>query len=402
MRTLVEGQAYNNQTEIPVPGGFNSGMLDVVVGGADLGMADYDDSNGMSVKLKVPMSSGTQFKIVAWTPNQTVVHAGGQLAGFRNRIINGDCRIVQRVSAAVTTAVGGIYGGPDRWLTANTAGGQYTQAAGTIAFGGINRPAIVQTVNTAATTANLTNTYWYGICQRIEGYNAFDMLGQTVTLSFIFLSNVSGTFSACVRDGAFALTCVQTFTAVANVAQKVSLVFNIPSNASIPANNTMGFDISIGTLSFGGTWSTSTLNTWMSGVANGYSGSTNWAATVGNFIAITDVQFELGAIATDFERRSLDTEYNLCKRYFQRVKIDIESYQAASQNAIWTINYPVTMRAAPTQTLWQGMSPSYGGAIATPPTFNMTAYSIGCTAPMTATGGTWFAVGYDVALSAEL
>lgn len=399
MRTLVEGSAYNDQIEIPVPGGFNAGMIDVVVGGADLGSGDYDSSNGSSIKLFVPMASGTQFKVVAWTPNQTVVNAGGQLAGFRNRIINGDCRVVQRASLAVPNGTSG-YGGPDRFIAANSAGGQFTQSSGSITFGGFGRPAIVHTVNTAVTAGNLASGYWMGITQRIEGTNVYDMAGQAVTLSFIFNTNVTGTYSACLRDSGFVNTYVTTFQATANVPQKVSIVVNVPSNINLPATNAIGFDVSIGGIC-SGAWGTATLNAWQVGVANCYSSSTNWGAAVNNFIALTDLQLELGSVATAFERRSYAAENLFCKRYFQRVKIDNESYQAASQNAIWTINFS-DMRAAPTQSLWPGMTPSYGGAIQTPPTFVLQPYCITCTAPMTSTGGTWFAVAYDVALNAEL
>jgi hypothetical protein len=86
----------------------------------------------------------------------------------RNRIINGDCRIAQRASAVLSSPIGNTYGGPDRFSSANsTGGGQFTQSAGTITFGGATLPAIVLTANTANTAVTGSN-YWYGILHQIE------------------------------------------------------------------------------------------------------------------------------------------------------------------------------------------------------------------------------------------
>lgn len=59
------------------------------------------------------------------------------------------------------------------------------------------------------------------------------------------------------------------------------------------------------------------------------------------------VQFEPGTVATPFERRSYGAELALCQRYYCERRADAQTYQG---NIIYTINFPVTMRATPTLT----------------------------------------------------
>src|SRR5215472_18142665 len=91
-RQLTEGAAQQGQNTIPIPGGMVPTMNDVFVGGACLSQGDYDDSDGAQIKLTKAMNAGTQFRVVSYAPGQTVQPVGGQLAGFRNRVINGDMR----------------------------------------------------------------------------------------------------------------------------------------------------------------------------------------------------------------------------------------------------------------------------------------------------------------------
>ena len=223
--------------------------------------------------------------------NQTAYLSG------RNRIINGDMRVAQRASQVVTNNTT-PYGGPDRWKNgiAASAGGQFTQSQGTITYGGVTRPALVQTVNTAVTSLTGGNQ-WNGMYQVIEGFNVADLIGQQVTLSFIFLSNVSGLFSVALQDSAGGQSYVSSFSAVANTALKVSITTTaVPSAASIPNSSASGIGVVVARLNTG-TAQTSTLNSWQGANVSCASGAVNWAATAGNFVSITDVQLEAGSVS---------------------------------------------------------------------------------------------------------
>jgi len=77
--------------------------------------------------------------------------------------------------------------------------------------------------------------------------------------------------------------------------------------------------------------------------------------TLGDFLYITDVQLEVGALATSFERRPIQVETAMCQRYFQ-------AFAASSvwaYNRYWNVGlsggdqlvqcqWKTTMRVAPT------------------------------------------------------
>lgn len=268
----------------------------------------------------------------------------------RNRIINGDCRIAQRGSISVTAGAGGLFGGPDRFKCINGAAGQFTQISSSIVdpSGLVTRPAVRQTVDTAAGALTTTN-YWNGIMQFIEGFNVCDLPGQLVNVSFLFNTNVGGTYSVALRDGSAAYSYVTSFVAVANTPLKVSFSTTIPTSASIPATNSIGLQVVVGALN-AGTYQTPTPNTWVSGNYFTAAGAVNWGATAGNYISLTDLQLEVGAAATPFERRSYGHELLLCQRYYYSTAVNWVCYQNAGNGYGTMLQHSVPMRASPSVT----------------------------------------------------
>jgi len=267
---------------------------------------------------------------------------------FRNRMINGSCNISQRPSFVASTGLNG-YGGPDRYLASNgnSAGGQFTQSAGTISYLGLTHNAVVQTVNTAIVSSTTTN-YWYGVTQRIEGFNSYDLLGQPVTVSFIFETNVTGVYSFVLKDSTPSSTYVTTFSATANIPNLVVLqIPNLPLSLVVPTSNATGLLVQIGALNTG-TYQTSTPNTWQSGNYFTASGTTNWGAAIGNFISLTNLQLEPGLVATPFENRPYSVELALCQRYYETGYISMQS--AAVGFIIAPESFHATKRTTPTIT----------------------------------------------------
>jgi hypothetical protein len=285
---------------------------------------------------------------------------------FRNRIINGNCNIAQRPATAFNYGTGG-YGGPDRFYADSaSSAGEFTQSQGTIVYEGTTYYAVTQTVNVpiGLTTGSY---YWYGINQRIEGFNSYDLTGQPITVSFIFNTNVSGVYTVNINTivGTTTGSYITTFTAVANVPQYVVInVPMIPLDLGPLANNSVGLMVSVGFINTG-TYETSVLNEWQDGDYHSATGATNWGMTAGNFIALTNLQLEPGTEATPFETRLVSTEFSLCQRYYQTVIASARFYALAA--GVWTdttITWQI-MRAIPTATL-----------ITAPATNNVSSYSL--------------------------
>lgn len=269
----------------------------------------------------------------------------------RNRVINGAMTVVQRATSVASINGTGLYGGPDRFWFAQIGAGAFTQSTGTITYGGLSKPAIVQTVTTAVASYT-TGNYFSGFVQKIEGIHSFDMLGQPATLSFIFNASVAGTYSVVLQDGNQANTYATTFTVAANTPTKIVINFaSLPTTLNVGANNGVGLFLWVGTLNQG-TYMASTLNQWVTGNFISATGVTNWGATNGNFIAMTEVQFESGTNATPFERVNYTQIHLQCLRYYERQTAG--NYGVGSQNGATlsyvTVPYLCAKRAAPSIT----------------------------------------------------
>lgn len=275
----------------------------------------------------------------------------GPLSGDRNRVINGSCQIVN-VASVASVAGAPVYGGPELFAAfeSTSAGGQFTQSQGSMTFGGLTLKTVRQTVNTAPTSL-ATGDYWFGIDQRLEGFNVFDLRGKPVTLSFVFNTNVSGTYSVVLRDGDGTQSYVTTITADANTPQQVSIpLAAIPSAAALPNTAEIGLRINVGGLNTG-TFQTATVNQWQSGNFFTAAGATNWGATADNFIELTNLQLEEGTVATPFIRRSYQQELALTQRYAELVNVGFMAglTQSASVAYVGTA-FSVRKRSTPTLT----------------------------------------------------
>jgi hypothetical protein len=275
---------------------------------------------------------------------QTALGIGQTMA--RNRIINGDCRVAQYASAS---SAAGSFGGPDRWFMSNNgAGGAFTQSLGTLTYGGITKNCVTQTVTTANTSVTGGN-YWQGITQKIEGDNIADLVGQPVAVSFIFNTNVAGTYPVSLRDSTGANSYVSTFAAAANTPVKVTVPLPaIPTGAVVPNSAAIGMYLCIGAINTG-TYQAASANTWVASAAISAPGCTNWGTAVNNFISATDVQLESGTVATPFERRDIGDVQRACYRYFFNVPMGFPNPVCyGNTSAVIPFENPVMMRANPT------------------------------------------------------
>ena len=243
---------------------------------------------------------------------------GSQLAGTRNRIINGGVAVDARNAGAAQTftAAAAFAYSVDRWYGyctgANVTGQRVTGAtAGQFYY---------QFTGAASVSA-------IGFGQRIEQLNSADLANSTATLSVdlanSLLTTVTWTAYYATTADTFGTRLVPTRTQIATGTFTVtSTVTRYNTNISVPAAATTGIEIVF-------TVGAQTSGTW----------------TIGN------VQLEPGTVATPFERRSYGQELALCQRYYwNRDSVEYVLIVSASQNFRQHISHPVTMRAAPTFT----------------------------------------------------
>jgi hypothetical protein len=308
-----------------------------------------------TVSAATPTTNDNTTKLATTAFTQTTVAAAvnagiASTVGMKNRIINGDCRIVQRGPGAFSGNSAG-YAGPDRFKAVNAlGGGSFTQSTGTMVDNGVTKPCVTQTVTSVATDFS-TNKFWSGITQQIEGFNSYDLIGQPVVASFLFRASVAGTYNFVMRDagiGAGTTYCfVTSFVVAANTVTKITIPLPaIPVSAGIPATNGNGCEVWIGAQN-SGTYTTTNGGVWQAGNFIAMTSHTQWGTVNGANISVTELQLEVGTIATDFEYRSYGLELALCQRYFYAFNPFAMGVSGTTTSQAAFRPHPVQMRTIP-------------------------------------------------------
>jgi hypothetical protein len=250
-------------------------------------------------------------------PDASVQNTAATGFGFKNRIINGAMVIDQRnAGAAKTLTAGTVVYVLDRFYAQTDGGaGVVQQVAGTGEF----------TKAMRVTGASGVTGGYFG--QKIESYNIADCASSTVTYKLRASSSVLTTLTWYARFP----TAQDNYTGVTLITSGSITITSTPTNYT--------FQIAL-----------------PAGVTNGFEVYFTFGAFTSGTLDITGVQLEKGSTATSFDYRPYGTELMLCQRYYQEINF-ITSYAIAGfsgSNSTLAygpqINYPVTMRSAPTIT----------------------------------------------------
>lgn len=202
---------------------------------------------------------------------------GGQLAGMRNRFINGCFTVNQRYGS--TTAISPLSGVAkyicDRWAVKVT-GSSFTSAVWQVASDGNNSLYI-------SGASGVTSAKVY---QRIEAINCYDLSSKTVTLSTELRGN-----------------------SVASATWELR-------NPTATDNYTSSTVVASGTFSLVASRTLYTTTVTLPAGLNGLEFSIDFGALTSGTGFIYKAQLELGSQATPFEQRSYSTELALCQRYY--------------------------------------------------------------------------------------
>lgn len=231
----------------------------------------------------------------------------GPLAGYRNKVINGDFRIDQRnVGAAQSISAGAALSYTvDRWYAhSTTVAIQGQQILGIGSGAPLQNRYVFSKFNQVTPTVVL-----FG--QRIESANTHDLAGNVATIS------VELAHSASLTDGpgigwtafypAYQPDTFGSIVAPTKVPFATGTIIAGPSNRRYSAT----FPVAVGaTMGIEIVFSATGIST--NSVAIGAT------APGGGLIAFGAVQIEKGPVATPFERRSYAHELMLCQRYFEK------------------------------------------------------------------------------------
>jgi hypothetical protein len=263
-------------------------------------------------------------------------------------LINGDMRIAQRGSGAVTGSSYPV----DRWLQGvNTSGAVSAQRSTAVTpddFG----YSIACTVTTADATTGTTDQW--NIQQHIEGFNAERLLfgtanAQSVTVSFWVRGSVTGTYCVILLGSSDGSTLdrsyVSEYTIVsADTWEYKTITVPGDTGGTWTTNNGRGLSVRFG-LTVGSDFQQA-AGSWGTTNSIGSSNQTQLLETLNATWYVAGVQLEAGTVATPFEYRPIQVEVDLCQRYYQTLGVRQSNGQAFS----YTFLCPMRITPAGTST----------------------------------------------------
>jgi hypothetical protein len=259
---------------------------------------------------------------------------GGPLAGFRNRIINGNFDIWQR-GTSFTAAENSA----DRWFNGRV-GSTHTATREPFALGQTDVPGEpTYYCRTVVISGEGAGNYAV-LAQRIEDVRTF--AGQQVTVSFWAKAdatkNIAVNMVQVFGTGGLPSANVEisgTKISVGTTFQKVTVTATLPSlsGKTLGTNNNDFLQ----------------FNIWFD-AGSDFNFPTDSLGQQSGTFEIAQVQLEPGAVATPFEQRPIGTELALCQRYYYQPgsAYTVQSYGGGA-GAITTtqIYFPAQMRANP-------------------------------------------------------
>lgn len=294
----------------------------------------------------------------------------GQLAGFRNPVLNGCFRVWQRGTSVSASSTSLTYTA-DRWAFLQSAG----TVAATIAQQTNPATGVYSSVRVQRNNGNTNiNTIAFG--HTIESRDAVRLQGQQVTLSFY--AKAGATFSA---SGITAQLCTGT-----TADEGTSAMFNstwagfaATLNSSISLTTTRTRYTVSGTIPSGAL----EIGVKFLFVPVGTAGASD-------YFEIDSVQVETGSVASPFEYRSMEVETSLCRRFYEAGTTGYHGDVSNTGNYGPYVHFSTQKRSAPT-IAWGTVTVDTGSFDTTAPTvglrFSTTVNDFQATKACTASSG---------------
>lgn len=296
--------------------------------------------------------------------SETVYQARNALSADRkNLVINGNMAIDQRNDGSSFTATDHYV--LDRYKLKENTSGSFS----------INRDAFpvgdqhpeghryaMQVACSGADTSLSGNEHGV-IFQMIEGFNTIGTgfgtkAAKNMTLSFWVKTNVPGTYSIALQNGAQNRCQVKEYQAGMSgmVWEKISVTFSGCNDGSWVVSTATGMKITWGLAGAQSSYATTDIDAWKSSNLFLSADQVNFFSSTNNRFFLTGVQLEIGDQATEFEHRSYGEELALCQRYFyinggEEHDIISQAFSPATTEIAIAWPHPTEMRAVPTVTI---------------------------------------------------
>ena len=312
------------------------------------------------------MAYGSVNADVIQTSTSGGILGAGNASIMKNRIINGAMVISQRYGTSSSTMTSNVYG-LDRFFNYFSSSGTATVQQSTTAPVGFTNSLLI-TVGTADTSVGAGDYVEFE--QRIEGYNVGDLgfgtaNAKTVTISFWVRSALTGTYCVNLRNNANNRAYIAEYTiSAANTWEQKSITIAGDTTGTWLTDNSTG--LTLGFALMAGSTYQQTAGSW-GATSYGFcsSNQVNWMATSGNTFYITGVQLEVGSSATGFEYVNYQTSLANCQRYYYKIYPNVSNAPFSMGGNYSTtlnrtaVNFPVTMRIAPTALEQTGTASDY-------------------------------------------
>lgn len=303
---------------------------------------------------------------------------GNQVAGRRNKIINGEGIIDQEKAGNLTTiaANGALQYPVDQWLMLNTRtnGTTITGQRVTSPVSGFRSSIQVTNTTAGAVAAGDQILIQQPIeASRVEDFAFGTATAKTLAISFTVQSSISGTFAISLRNGTSTRSFVQNYSLTAATPVRIAIFVPGDITGTWQTGTALGFVVGFD-LGSGSTTQTASLGVWQAGNFLTSTTATRIAGTAGATFVVTGVQLEVGGLATPFEVWPVDQELSDSQRYFAKTFPLATAVAANAGNPgclsigppnssafhLTRWQYPRSMRASPTTTAF---NPTAGAAL---------------------------------------
>lgn len=259
----------------------------------------------------------------------------------KNLIINGDFDIAQRGTSF--TSVSHLDYLLDRFFYGKSGGAVHTviqsQDTPTVAEAGryIGNSMKID-CTTADTSVAAGDVIFIG--QHIEGYNFRALAQKEFTISFWIKATKIGIYCVSIMNSGTDRAYISEITVNSSNTweRKTITIPATPSAGTWNYTNGRGLRFAI-TLYAGSTYQT-TAGSWQNGNYFATSNQVNACDSTSNNVWLASIQIEAGSVATEFEKRSIQQELQLCQRYYQKT-FPLATAPATNTGATGAICYRV-------------------------------------------------------------